>query len=331
MGRISKVIILCFAFPTMGFGAEINFTRSGNQLFASSSDCQMLERNLRALATWRKRLSQPTAQIQMRRQGNMCIASLENIAPNFVYEMHSTHAGDHGPNCWNAALVANQIIPYRRYSDTTEFEFIASSPLCHPLKEGESPQPGDVGAVATTLDQGAQVNRRTHGFIYVSPELIFQKGGVNKKWPYELADIKKSVEETYEWKDGETFGGNKCFNTQKPLKGCGTIVSFFRCDKFEEYIKKNENNIDSEVKELMHQADTVDCSVSQVIENGLVKSTLRTLSPSVAVLKAVVVQDLKRYTPIDYSKPNPNVFLLNVLLNRIQTIEKNITTLPEFE
>lgn len=91
----------------------------------------------------------------------------------------STQANLHsypGPNCLNTALVHAQILKYPRYTSNQEMYLYLNSSLCQEITLGEKRQKNDIQII---IDQRplAQKGIISHAYIYLSPEVMFEKIG----------------------------------------------------------------------------------------------------------------------------------------------------------
>lgn len=91
----------------------------------------------------------------------------------------STQANLHsypGPNCLNTALVHAQILKYPRYTSNQEMYLYLNSSLCQEITLGEKRQKNDIQII---IDQRplAQKGIISHAYIYLSPEIMFEKIG----------------------------------------------------------------------------------------------------------------------------------------------------------
>lgn len=91
----------------------------------------------------------------------------------------STYANLHsypGPNCLNTALVHAQILKYPRYTSNQEMYLYLKSSLCQEITLNEKRQKNDIQII---LDQRplAQKGIISHAYIYLTPEVMFEKIG----------------------------------------------------------------------------------------------------------------------------------------------------------
>lgn len=222
MRRFATSLLLLLAWPAAPCfsgtaPAGISVSRgSGGDLLLSGPDCAALERQRAALAGWRAVLGEPPGgPAACGCAGGACSLDITAAAPEFVALRHGTKAGRWGPNCWNAALTANNLLARPRFTSPEEMTFWMGSAACRELEAGEAPLPGDI--IAIRGSGGEEV----HGFVYLTPELSFSKNYLTAAAPYEL----QSPEAVY----AEFPVPSGCREPGAPAGACPVRSDYFRC------------------------------------------------------------------------------------------------------
>lgn len=270
-GFMKILIILFFAIylPTTKaedfFNNKVQVEKKGDNIFLKGSDCNVLDKEAKALAEWTKKVKEnPNAPEKCTCAGSVCTKRVTAILPKIVNSTQFVTPQISGPNCWNASLVASKIIPQLRYSTEQEMDFWVNSPLCKQKKSSDSLAPGDVIAIIHKT-QG-----QYHGFINISENLSFSKNGFDSDNPYTLQDP-KNVFETYDVKP-------ECVRTDSP-GSCVTYAKYYSCMTMEEY-RKSRGSQDKELRDTIQAMNSLECSLTK---------SLFTLSPSDTVDNLIVM------------------------------------------
>lgn len=91
----------------------------------------------------------------------------------------STQANLHsipGPNCLNTALVYTNVLKYPRYTSNQEMLLYLKSNLCHEVSLTGKRQKNDIQIIIDKRPL-AQKDIISHAYVYVSPEVMFEKIG----------------------------------------------------------------------------------------------------------------------------------------------------------
>ncbi len=221
-----------------------SFLRKKDTLLISAKNCNQLYAEVRNLAAWRlARNEAPIGDIKLKRSRAGCSAELKNVAPIFTEKFHGANAK--GPNCWNTTLVLNEIIPAKRFSSGEEMTFWMESPLCQKVLETDL-KAGDIGAIRLVRPDGSL--KESHGFIHVSPNLVFHKPGPGASEAYQFDNRQEML------KGFTTL--DKAFNIQ---------IDYYRCQKLSDYLKNKNAAQLSAYRRLDKAVTDVECDAESRI------------------------------------------------------------------
>ncbi len=244
----------CFSFAgdqlTVSPAVSVSRDADGG-LVVSGGDCAALERQATALSDWRKRLGEVAGPADACRCAVQdCSLRISAAAPEFVNLTHGTKAGRWGPNCWNTALAANEILAARRFTSPEEMTFWMKSPLCRALRAGEKPQPGDIVAIR------GQAGEEEHGFVYLTPELSFSKNYLTVAAPYAL----QSPEEVY----AEFPVTPACRKPGSSGSGCAAYSDYFRCTTLADHQQASPGPQDEEYLRAAAAVSSAEAAISDL-------------------------------------------------------------------
>lgn len=201
---MKTLFIVLSLIPTLALAETSSVLgRAPNGTLTLSTGCNEIEEDLAAIMQWTQRLENrgcDTPAIRQEGEG-MCSANVTSCVPQQVRTYQGLTGTQNGPNCWNLALVMAGLVPVLRQSSDTEWEYLINSPLCRELRDGESPQSGDLGSIEMRAPDN---NVQIHGFMYVSDRMVFSKNGTLLNAPYAL-QTREDMESTY--RVGQTPGG----------------------------------------------------------------------------------------------------------------------------
>jgi hypothetical protein len=152
--------------------------------------------------------------------------------PSHVLRYHDVLPREQGPNCWNLALVMQQILPNLRQVSEDEMNFYARPPLCKELKNTDNIPPGAMGAMRFVDKNG--ISKEIHGFIHITDDLVYSKNGYVSSAPFKLQKTSDVLKEYFDQGDLKEIA----YCDDKHLKNCKT-AKYFSCDSMENYLKKN--------------------------------------------------------------------------------------------
>ncbi|MBF0313398.1 MAG: hypothetical protein HQK50_12555 [Oligoflexia bacterium] len=223
---LSFITLACLLASFVTKADSVSFEKIDDTFFLTANNCELLQKQTTALEKWQA----------IPHQELYCSCDAKNlckvdITPLLIATPIKTTLGKlpicHGPNCFNAALVASQILPYFRLSDDKEFKFWVNSPLCRKLSYEEEKRPGDVVAIRESVVGEYEV----HPFIYLTEELAYTKNGYrNDDMPYALMPVSE-IMQTYNVR-------KECYTKQPTNEECWRYATYYRCDTLPEYAKK---------------------------------------------------------------------------------------------
>lgn len=300
--------------------------RKQGRLILKDNDCERLKRAQTSLKFWteslnKKRSCPPLEKI--RNDGTSCQADITDCVPEHVKTYQGISTEMQGPNCWNLSLVMKEILPGLRYSTAEEMAFYMRPPLCRELKNNQKRLPGDVGAIRGIFD--GQVDEEIHGFLYISEDLAYSKNGFKNDAPFEIQPLTKMFD-LYEVSKGDECRQNSInFNSK-----CKNVVSYFRCDSMESYLKR-QNKIPHEIRKALKSLNQYEqCMQKNLLVGGVLEDS------SIATL-VDTTNALIKFMETEKSQTNESNegqdFLLGSIYLRINAIAQQLSLdeSPEFE
>lgn len=278
---------------------------------------------IKSLSTWlQKTTPNKTCQAPSQSNGNDCQYDITNCLPEQVVRYQGVNPKVAGPNCWNLALVMGKILPNLRYSSPEEMAFYMRPPLCRPLKNNETRQAGDIGAIRG-MAWGLAVEE-THGFVYVSDSMVFSKNGSKKENPYTLQSMDKMLE-NYGVQNNQACRKNEI---PKGNMDCIQAVSYFRCDSMDDYLKKN-TNISPRIKNLEHEVSSTERCLESSTFSGqaLSETNLRNIQ-NVSGALAHYLEHLKKSNQVN-KLSEADRFMVGSLQLRLQAIAEQLSALKD--
>lgn len=274
---------LTVLFSTHSF-AEATLSRvkgSRDDFFISDSSCELVKKHVSILASWTKKINAKSTcdqtKIKIVKKDGSCEAKVSDCLPPHVLQYQGVNPATSGPNCWNLSLVMKNILPGLRYSSPNEMAYYMRPPLCRALKNGEKKEVGDVGAIRGVYEG---MKEESHGFIYLSEDLSYSKNGFSKTSPYEVQSTEKVL---------SIYGvptDLKCrANELDTRSDCGSAVSYFRCQSFEDFLKKSPNLKAPVLSSLRHVMHFEQCLERSTIDGIALRSdAVSTLETSIQAL-----------------------------------------------
>lgn len=209
-----------------------------HQIWAGGSDCAELRRQKAVLAQWKAKLDErpyrapkrdekcapttPTSEAPFAKYA----LRLDDAVPGLLKRVEGICPTAPGPNCWNATLVASEILPHLRYAEHYEMSFWMNSPLCRAVKAREKLAPGDVIAIRYHGEE-------EHGFVYLSEEMSFSKNGYTTDSSYEL----QSPRDVFNLYEVPTDCRRADPNSSVDRFRCPRQANYFRCQSLGSYLK----------------------------------------------------------------------------------------------
>jgi len=224
--------------------------KNGNiQLTATS--CEILVKNFKAIKEWKLKKGEVSDDKgACSCSDNKCSIMITNIIPDDLKDLEGQCSSTYGPNCFNTALVDQGMIKHRRIVSTEELKFWINSDLCKERKEDEQLRPGDL----LVISHGEELP--LHGFIYISDDLVYSKGGPDNKAKYELTSY-DSMFTNY----SIPIECRRKFGHQDPSV-CKKYANAYKCESFEQTGLKSNND---ELNSILNELDRLGCEVDKKI------------------------------------------------------------------
>lgn len=168
------------------------------------------------------------------------------------------------------------VLPELRNTGGMEWDFYMQN-FCHPIPAGSKPQVGDVGTVLETFEDGSTPLFH-HGFIYISPSLVYSKNGEGKSEPYALQSL-APMAKTY----GVTGYGGKCITDEGCPRG---DLRYYRCETFDQYFARAQTQRRSELSQTVKHISQLECLNQKAMFDhsgyaeplkGLIEDSLQTM------------------------------------------------------
>jgi hypothetical protein len=300
--------------------------KTDSKVILTAPTCASLNSEISALQKWRIQGGETagSSPVVTPNANGSCSADISNTAPSVVQSLQDTYSSGEGPNCWNLALYSSQSDPDLRYVSPQEFTDYLNSSLCSPIKAGEAPQPGDVGAIRSRYEDDNNTYE-VHGFIYVSDQLAFSKNSLETKDGYEL-QCKENFFSEYAV-DEKT--SSACMNSSLgSISNCSSWVDYYHCKSMDEFVKENNNEFSSAEKSAENQVNALDQYVScMVVTQPQAQTPIVNAVTSIADVLKKYIQDEKAKLPqsAPYAQSQRDqIFLLSTLEDRVQSMEKQL-------
>lgn len=232
------IFLLIICHSTFGQTSEVDGAQSSlsitrtakGDIELKANNCDSLVATLKSLSDWSHNLGESGCKpipLTYLKQNNQCKTSIKSCLPASVQTLFGRKPKVVGPNCFNAALTVQKMGTYLRESGTTEFSHIIESPLCKPIKDSKLLRAGDIGAIRTFPQMGAQ---EVHAFIYISPQLSFSKFDMSNNSAYEIHDLNVDL------KGYNVAASYQCGNSRgiESPDACTNKVEYFRCKPIEQ-------------------------------------------------------------------------------------------------
>lgn len=255
---LSKHKILGFVLASLlsaNAGAlEVSKNKAGH-IILSDISCEDIPAQSKALRQWTEGTEATCRFGRVRKKGALCEMDLQNCLPAHVKKYQGANPAKDGPNCWNLALVAKNLLPYLRMSSNEEMSFFMNSGMCQQIGNGEKPAPGDIGAIRKkdTNCRPGEAACEVHGFIYVSEQLAYSKNSQDALDSYALQDINH----VYSLYDAGPFACSEVGNSSAcPVHQ----IDFFRCQSFPDFLAKAKAA--AEYRKAFEVLDFAECKVS---------------------------------------------------------------------
>jgi len=297
--------------------AAVQVFKKDNQLILRTNSCSEADALTDSLREWlsSSEITKPCQTQVLTRESDQqpCETDITNCVPDHVFKYQNSNPALSGPNCFNLALVMKNILPALRFSSASEMSFYMRPPLCRKLNNSEKINAGDVGAVRLQPQSGHI--EELHGFIYVSDNLVYSKGGFNRGFTFAL----QSTEEMF--RIAPVANTRACRFNEPDEKGeCLTKVLYFRCISMKEYLDAHPS-IPTQIMSTLHHVSNFETCVQNWVIDG-VKLSHAAKTGLIDTTKALVVylNDQLRARRENVKLRDEDHFLLGSLQLRLRAI-----------
>lgn len=285
-----------------------------SSIIEMTESCANMPARQEELKNWTQQADQRSCTLNAPRKGanGICIVDITSCLPDHVQKYQGRNSDVYGPNCWNLALVMAGLTPGLRASNPNEWDLYIKSPMCRALSESEAPQAGDLGSLEERVPGSQPVHH--HGFIYVSPELVYSKNGQGERIPYALQPFKVMAKANNVDGYGGVCDGEGC------PKG---RIFYYRCESFNEYFSKMSSPHKEGLKKISDQIKDVECLYQSSLFDGKDSSVLPALLSSSVEALAVYLKEASK----DWEGSTPDERrLLNSFSMRLSSIQDSLGT-----
>jgi len=255
--------------PSIGNSSD-NVSLSGldTKTLSISGSCNIINLEITALQSLRKRWSLPACETQLKVTGDICEAPIQQCIPESLAVLQGKSFSISGPNCYNTVLKITGMYPYHRFVSEAEMSAFLHTSACRKVAK---PIPGDIGVFRQ--DKFANI----HAFLYMSPNLVFEKFGFDYKgiiYPMTL-NLRSNVD--YLWEaspECRRYGGPNM------KEACFNKVDYYHCSEPLENnsislkIRALEKSVESALNRNLNEQDLSDLpnqlkSINQQLDNNL--------------------------------------------------------------
>ncbi|MBF0314687.1 MAG: ankyrin repeat domain-containing protein [Oligoflexia bacterium] len=225
-------VLLALFTSSLLFGLDFKIhQKADGRIVIFAPTCMELKAEVEAIKLWSKNRDENSLHedenhkkivLDCSQKPEVSSVDVTSILPNFVKTFHNKKAKCDGPNCFNAALIEQKLLPSTstRFSNAVEF-YEHTQKYCT-LRGAEGPMPGDLGFIKEQIT--ATSANVVHGFTYVG-QLCFSKNGLSKKSDYQLQTL-KDVMTIYDVDQRQ-----ECLQSvQEFSTNCKLYVNYYKCD-----------------------------------------------------------------------------------------------------
>jgi hypothetical protein len=293
------------------------FSRTPTSTIKMSEACSKIAERQSELKLWTEKTDQRSCTLEAPKPAGKgtCTVDITDCLPHHVQKYQGRNPDIFGPNCWNLALVMAGILPGLRASSPNEWELYLKSDMCRALSSQEQPQVGDLGSLEEREEGSRPVQH--HGFIYVSPELVYSKNGQGEKIPYALQPFKVMAKANNVDGYGGVCDGEGC------PKG---KIFYYRCENFETYFKKLQATHKEELKKISDEVAGIECLFEGSEFDGKASSEVPALLTASVEALAVYLKEASK----SWEKSSPEErMLINSFSMRLSSIQESLGNSPE--
>lgn len=263
-----KFFISLLIFTSLSHAQVKVFNNQDGLVLLLGENCEILESNYQALKKWKSKSEVVEGKdSECSCSEKECRIDVSNVIPFREKRVEGKCSAYSGPNCFNTALITQGILKHRRVVSVDEINFWTESELCSEVPPGEEISPGDLYVL---YDKSGLP---LHGFTYVSPELVYSKGGPQKEMKYNLEPL------------SNMFGYYNVEENCHHVKGvnqpssCSKYGRAYSCLTFDEFEKKHQTK-NKELKRVLKGLAEIECETEKNFFPDLLG-----ISPAVDILK----------------------------------------------
>ncbi len=196
--------------------------------------CEELVSHVDALSRWSQKLGEnPKVPEIDCKKSPVTSLDISSVIPSTIKSIYGRRSICRGPNCYNAAMIANNTGAKQRFVSNFEWAHYLKN-NCKIRSPSEKPKPGDIVAIRKKgASWGASLEPdpdffNVHGFIYVDENLAFHKPSPATDNTAEFDDFSNILNE-FKLKQTDT----KCINSSEiPPLDCDFFLNYFDCSSY---------------------------------------------------------------------------------------------------
>lgn len=290
--------------------------RQGDRLILADKNCSAIQKNAEALRSWTLKFKEENCSLpKPNKTSGGCDLDITFCVPELVRKNQGIDPGVLGPNCFNLALVMNNIVPAFRETSPSELRGLVRPPLCYKLSDDETPSPGDIGLYSSAPQKGDMSfgkDPEKHAFIFVSEKLAFTKNG-RAGSPYSLM----SVDEMKRYSEAVDA------NCKYLESGCQS-VNYYRCQSIADWMNLNPG-LNPVILDGFNKMNTLEkCMQSSYTNPELTKHIRSNVQDVIAALDFYLDQQIKDQ---GRALTKEDRFLLSTLAERMNSIHTQLNNL----
>lgn len=306
---------------------QLVFSRSGDRLLLEHKTCKDALDEVEGLRKWKTRIDGRAPQFKGSCTPNLSrdgfFIDVTDIVPAFLPRVQGKKLKAYGPNCFNAALQGAGMVTGTTLTNTDDFDFFISSPLCRVLKAKEPLEPGDVGVVR---NGGGEL---MHAFVQVTPDLAYTKNGKTQDMPFELTKS-SFVKSMYLFLPG-------CDHKDSKPGHCFHWAQYYRCQTLDEYVASipaPDKKSAAAEKEILQQLKQADCLAQDTVETMPSDQAIDSMSHQVfELLHTYAEGELMKLADPNDKRPAEFIekerFLIQIMLHRSLSLQNGFKTMKE--
>jgi hypothetical protein len=305
-----KHLISLYLFFISLSAYSLTFTQINKDIILSDDNaCIQFDQVITALKEWSQSLEKKECNISiLSRTDEKCEAKIKNCLPEKIEQVVGLTPSRAGPNCHNFAFLSSGTSCSVRHVNYKEAVNIYDSALCKILTDLESPRPGDIGRIGSSM-------MTAHSFIFLTDEQMLSKNGEMSS-KYNIFNSEKII---------NAYGVSKneaCKSVKyRKSKQCTDGISYYRCISIDDYI-----NSKSTSKEYSAAYQSIKALNSIAECRSLYGKSIDPHEVSGVVADSLII--LNKYLDDEINKillstqsTKEEIFLMSTLLDQISSLE----------